>query len=310
MGGIFSALLILAFFVNKSSLSGSMAIDNIRAIQYVSVYAGLTAAFLLFTLLHRESRIMWWYFAAKIGSFCLLGQFATMSRSDWLAALAAIFSIPFLLPKEGRVRRLAIFVMTTVLLFGLFLGGMYVGGQATGRNLPQLIYKRMLTALPFARGDDSYLSTKAWDTRLPGVFAELKYWLESPIIGQGFGYTDTRGLEFEGIGFNHNVWTAALATTGIVGFAAYLVPVLGLIVIGRRLVRDRVDKGSVLIGAIGFTTGIYHLIYGGATMSFNVQRGALLLGLIAGVVFRSRMMQLTQKEAYAGYLDDRIDRYE
>ena len=44
-------------------------------------------------------------------------------------------------------------------------------------------------AMPFARGDDSYLSTKAWDTRLPGVYAELKYWLESPIIGQGFGTT-------------------------------------------------------------------------------------------------------------------------
>jgi hypothetical protein len=111
-------------------------------------------------------------------------------------------------------------------------------------------------------------------------------------MGQGFAYPTTLGLDSGEVAFYHNVWISQPALMGIFGFAAYFTPVIALIVVGRRMVFDAFDKGSVLIGAMGATTGIFCLIIGSATMSINSQRGALLFAPIVAVVLKTRMLQL------------------
>jgi hypothetical protein len=62
--------------------------------------------------------------------------------------------------------------------------------------------------------------------------------------------------------------------------------------VGKRMITDRFDKTSMVVGALGATTGVYYIIYGASTMSFNVLRPAIPLGIICGVVLRTRVMQL------------------
>jgi hypothetical protein len=235
--------------------------------------------------------------------FCFVGQFATLSRSDWVAVVGALLTLPAVLPREGRFKKVLAFVLAIPVLLAFLWGGVFVASAVMGRDLSTRMTNRVLTALPFARGDDSYTRAKAWDTRLPGVIRELQLFSESPVIGNGFGYTATGRVVQDGTAYYHNVWSSSLAATGVAGFAAYLVPLVAVIVIGRRMVLQNVDKGSVLMGVIGFTMGIYLIIHGAATMSFNVQRGALLMGLLCGVVLRARAMQLTVLREYAGYVD-------
>jgi hypothetical protein len=303
LSGVLSAALILLFFVGAGATETAVKIETIRATQYVSVYAGVATAFLLFTLLVPKCRILPVPVAIVVMAFCLVGQFATLNRSDWVACMLAVVSVLFLLPKEGRGPKLVGFALAVPALVVSLIVGVVVVSKLTDRqNLAERMQQRVVTLLPGERGDDSITSTKAWDTRLPGLLRELEFWKQSPLIGQGFGYT-TNWLRSEDVAFNHNVWTASLATTGVFGFSAYLVSVLCLIVVGRRMVRQNIDRGSVLIGAIAFTAGVYNLFFGGMTMSFNIQRQALPLGLVVGIMLKAREMQLATMQEYAGYID-------
>ena len=77
---------------------------------------------------------------------------------------------------------------------------------------------------------------------------------------------------------------------------------LGQIVLGWRMVKLRIERGFVYIGALGVITGVYYFFHGMATMSFNQMRFAIPLAITCGVVFRSRAMQLALAHQYAGYL--------
>jgi len=75
-------------------------------------------------------------------------------------------------------------------------------------------------------------------------------------------------------------------------------------VVGRRLVMARMDHGSVALGALAALSGVFFIVYGLTTLSFNTLRGAIPLGLICGMVLRCRAMQLTLARQYAGYLPE------
>lgn len=309
VSGIMTAGLITFYFLGKTAEEGTaMDVEQIRAIQYVSWYAGIAAALLLFNILNRGVRLFPLVLAIPIMGFCLIGQFGTLSRSDWLAALGALFTIPFLLPRKNRGVRIAGFVLAVPLLFGILWGGAAIGSKILNRDLTEHMARRILTILP-GRGDDAYDSHKAWDTRLPGMLLELHYFIDSPLIGQGFDYTHRVGDGSSNVSFYHNVWVAQAALMGIFGFLAYIVPVVGMIVVGRRMVFDGVDKGSVLMGVLGATMGVYALIIGAATMSFNMQRGALAVAPLVGIVLRTRAMQLRviREREMEGYYDEEID---
>lgn len=295
LGGVLCAGLITFFFFGKASGQGaSQSIEAVRVVSFISSYAGMAAALLLYTMACRSERLYPLLIAFALAAFCLVGQFGTLARSDWLSASAALLVVPFLFKPPNRGRKAAFVAVILPMLIVALVVSAVILSNVTGRDIAASLAKRVGSALPTARGDDSYSSRKAWDTRLPGVIEELKLWSNSPLYGHGFGYSKSAQYFYSGVAFNHNVWSASLATLGILGFAAYLIPVLGIIVVGRRLIRDGTDRGSILIGVIGVTAGAMHLVLGASTMSFNVQRGAIALGLIVGVVLRARAIQLTQ----------------
>jgi len=178
--------------------------------------------------------------------------------------------------------------------------------QVTGRDFKSyVIEKRVKQLLP---AYDEETKTTVLATRLPGILAELQLWLESPLIGQGFAigtaYEDQMGAR--GMGMNHNVWTSALSQMGPVGFLGYVVPVIGCTIVGFRLWRDQTEPNIALLGALGAITGVISFLWASISMTINQQRLAIVVGLMFGIIFRCRAMQLTlvRQQAEAGYADD------
>src|SRR5205814_1367166 len=89
-------------------------------------------------------------------------------------------------------------------------------------------------------------------------------------------------------------WTSALAKTGIVGFAAVLVMILTMIVLGYKLVRDNVDRPFVVFGAVAFVTGVAYLIRATCSMSW-ASRPAIHYAIVCGMVIRAREMEQTTR---------------
>jgi hypothetical protein len=144
-------------------------------------------------------------------------------------------------------------------------------------------------------GDHPGVKSKAWDTRLPGLKYELSMFLHHPLTGGGIAVQDSPEMpEARFVGVRHTTWISVGAETGILGVVACVLVVASMIVIGKRMVRDRFDKGSVLVGALSAAGGVYFILNGAATMSFNQLRWGLPMTILCGVALRTRSMQLTQ----------------
>lgn len=304
LAGVGTALFILLFFRSKAQDS-SGDINLLRAVAYVTNYAGLAATLLLFTIIGRIPMFPAWL-AIGLCGFCFIGQLATLSRSDWLATTAGVLAIYFLLP-SFRPRGKLVAALVGPPLIALFVWvGLLVASAATGRDFEKQMADRVVSMLPGERSSPS--QKKAWDTRLSSALQELRWWAKSPVTGGGFGIHDAkRGTlsrsQMEGL--RHNTWVSTLAETGILGFGAMACVVIGTVVVGRRVVRDALDRDSVLVGALAVITGSHFLFHGLATMSFNQMRWAIPLGVVCGVILRTRAMQLTQirmmQQAYYEY---------
>jgi hypothetical protein len=179
--------------------------------------------------------------------------------------------------------------------------GLEVASRVTGTDFQGKMSTRLRSLLP---GDQPGVKIKAWDTRLIGAQRELEEGIKSPLIGRGFGFQDTPVMkEVEQYGTRHNSWTNAFVETGLVGVITDGVIIIGCIVVGRRMIKARTDRGTVLIGTMGVATAAYYGLLGLMTGSFNNQRGGIHLGITLGLVLRARAMQLSLVEEYAGYVD-------
>jgi hypothetical protein len=288
--GVVTAGFVLAYFGRAASaFEGN--IDELRAMKYVAIYCGMAGVLLLYSIIggvgmFRPS------LAVIMGGVCFIGQFATLSRSDWLAVWTAAVVVYFFLPSLYRGRKLAAAIVGPPVALAFVWLGLVVASAATGTNFTEKMVARVNSMLP-----DSTPGTKqkkAWDTRLESTLIELKWWAGSPIVGRGFGIHETKRptlREKEAEGLKHNTWVFTLAETGVVGFSAMALVVGGTFVVGRRMVRDRTDRGSVLVGALGVATASIYVVLGLATMSFNQVRGAIPLGVVCGIVLRCRAMQ-------------------
>jgi hypothetical protein len=189
-----------------------------------------------------------------------------------------------------------------------------VGASAlTGQDFTKKMTDRIYSMLP---GETPGVKQrKAWDTRLKSTFKELEWWAGSPLYGRGFGIHDAKAptltrAELEGL--RHNTWVSTLAETGLIGFTAAALVFGGTFVVGRRLVRDATDRGALLVGALAVIAATMLGSLGLMTMSFNLVRGAIPIGIICGIALRARAMQLAaqrlqQQQAYGygyGYYDD------
>ena len=315
--GVVTAGFVLLYFGRKATvLAPDGSIDTLRAIKYVAIYCGIAAVFLLFTIVSGVGMFRPWL-AIVLCGFCFLGQFATLSRSDWLAAWVAVVAVYFRLPSAKRGGKLAAAVIGPPVAVAFLWIGLFAAGMLTGTDFTKKMTNRLYSMLP---GETPGVrQAKAWDTRLHSTLVELRWWADSPLIGRGFGIHDIKRpllSPSEQMGLRHNTWVSTLAETGLVGFSAMVLVVGGTYVVGRRMVRDWTDRGSVLVGALGVVTASIYAVLGLTTMSFNQVRGAIPLAVVCGVVLRVRAMQQTalraqQQAAANGYGGgDEPDAYE
>ena len=291
IAGVGVAILIIGYFVITgravaTTIGGAAGVDPLRTVEYVSNYAGLAGTLLLYTIVSGV-RLFRHPLGVILAALCFAGQGATLSRSDWVATLAGIGAVVLLLPRGQRMHAAIKGVAALVVLTVFLLVGVFTFDRVTGHDLSGALVQRVGTVLP---GDAFGLGReKAWATRLPGMIRELQLWGKSPLTGQGFGIHDVQ-VGYSGL--RHNTWTSTLAETGVIGFSAMALVIGSLIVVGGRMVRDAFDRASVWVGALGYVAGFHFLFHGLTTMSFNTLRWAIVLGVICGLVLRTRAIQL------------------
>jgi len=176
--GVITAGFVLAYFGRAaSSFEGN--IDELRATKYVAIYCGMAGVLLLYSIIggvgmFRPS------LAVILGGACFIGQFATLSRSDWLAVWAAAAVVYFFLPSLYRGRKLAAAIVGPPVALVFLWAGLLVASSVTGTNFTEKMIARVNSMLP-----DSTPVTgqkKAWDTRLESTLIELKWWAGSPVV--------------------------------------------------------------------------------------------------------------------------------
>ena len=314
--GVAVAILVSLSFVDKGQqVYSARNVGLLREIQYVSRFAGVVAALLLFSVVTDIRFLTPWsrFFvlgipglilgprgaAIAMADICFGGTFASLGRSDWLAAFVAVVMVFALVPRGRRVTGIVITALGIVfLLISLWVGIILVNRLIPGHDLEAIMADRVLSILPWYQRESHRAA--AWDTRMPGIFDELALWAHSPIFGNGFGIQDVdlanivSGADL-GASLRHNAWTSTLAATGLVGFSGMVMVFVGMFVAGWRMVKDRLDGTTVLVGALGVLTAVHMAVTGMCTMSFNVQREAMEVGLICGVVLRCRAMQQAVK---------------
>lgn len=297
IGVITSILISTSFGGQIEDLQGGRDITTVRVINFLANYAGLAAALLLFSVGSGDKPLFSPWISVLLAAGCFAGEFATLSRSDWLAMSAGIGAAIVIMPRYHRGSKIAFVTIVIPIMAAVLYTGMLVASSISGKDVVAKMRDRVISMLP---GEHEGVKVKAWDTRLSGAVAEISLWSQSPIIGKGFGIQDTQPDDY--ISWRHNTWTSTLAESGLIGFSAMALLCVGQVVVGRRMVRDRLDRSSVLIGALGVITGVHFIVFGYCTMSFNQIRCAIPLALTFGTVMRCRMMQLSMMRQYEGCL--------
>ncbi len=298
--GIGVAVVIsLSFSGQAEDLTGGKDIVTVRVIDFVANYAGLAAALLLFSVGSGAKPLFAPWICVLLAAVCFVGQFSTLSRSDWLAAAAGIIAAIVIMPRYRTGSKIAFSAIVFPVIGIVLFISMLAASAISGKDVVGKMHVRLLTLLPGEHEGDK--GAKAWDTRLGGAVAELGLWIRSPLIGRGFGIQD---IQQDDAAYRHNTWTSTLAESGLIGFSAMSLICVGQIVIGRRMIRDRLDRSSVLIGGLGVITGVHFIVHGYCTMSFNQVRWAIPLAVTFGVVVRCRAMQQSMAQQYAGHLPD------
>jgi len=293
VGGFCAATLILTFFYTRPADVATYSDINLyRTVDYVAAYAGIAAALLAYSIAS-GIRLLPTAAALALAGFCLVGQFATLARSDWLATLAAIVMAGAILPRGKRLVSAVRFALASAILCASIAMALYLASHLSGQDFFAKMGRRVGTLLPSDRSGEA---PKAWVTRVGGSLEELRLWLHNPLTGNGLAI---QALDAPSVsesvrsGFYHDTWTSTLAQTGLLGFAAMAAVVGGCIVVGRRVIRDEVDYSFMLVGALAVATGSFFAVEGLTSYSFNQQRWAIVLGMTFGAVLRVRAMQLT-----------------
>jgi hypothetical protein len=305
--GVACAVAQLWHFANTASNIGAYeTLNNLRTVEYVSCYAGVAAAIILYSMLSGV-RLFPLFIGLPLLVVCLVGAAAPLSRSDWISTACVVVAMYFIMPARRRGMRILVGLISLPALLLSVLLVMKIISATSDRNIEAAVISRFEALFPSAEARND----RAWDSRLPSATKELQLWSESPITGRGFAIQAAveRALGHNE-GFHHIVWTAELAETGIVGFIAMLLVVLIPIRVGARLVKDKFDRGSVLIGAAGVAMGVYNLLLATTTMSINTSRGAIPIGIMCGAVLRCRAMQQTNRRIWEGYTSEDAEEFQ
>jgi hypothetical protein len=290
---VLSALSLL-FLVGETTevlKSTTSSFDQLRLIRYGGDIGLVGAGILAFAAIAGVRLFPRWLSILFL-VICTLGLFSPPHRGTYVTGIGMFLFSTLVMPRVPWGRRLKMTAVGAVLLGATLLGGALVMTRVTGRDFQDYVVNKRLKALnPFY---DEETKTTVTGTRLPGILAELRVWSENPLLGQGFAISARVQSEAGGeLGMNHNVWTAALSESGPIGLAAYLVPIFGTIIVGYRMWRDQTDRDTAVLGAMAAIMAFVAFLWGTVSLSINQQRLAMMIGLMFGVAFRCRAMQLT-----------------
>jgi hypothetical protein len=298
MGVCGATMLLLNFGVNAEA-AGLHSLNLIRESTYNEAYAGIAAAGFAYLLLARISVLPNWLKIALSG-YCAAGSAAPLTRSVWLATVMSFAALLLLVRREQRVITAIRMVVLSVGLFVCAVVSIHVASSMMHKDFGTILESRLETLDPFA---ETGIEGHAWDTRTGAYLPELNMWFNNPLMGSGFGAQWKAYLATGGeVAYKHNGWSSQLATCGIFGLAGNTMAMISLMVVGYRLARDRVDRGSVLIGIYGLLAGVQLFIFVLCTLIYTA-RNEMLYGIICGMVFRCRDMQATTLEQFRGYID-------
>ncbi len=311
LAGVLTATMLFWSFgeqTEAASIYGNINVVRGIIVHWHSEYAVVTALVLVFVVLTRFPLGPTWL-SIVVGIYCFIGYAATISRLAFLILFFGTASVYLLLPEGERMRK---FMRSLVFIPVLFLAcwsSLWLADQIIGRDFSGKVTKHMLSLLP---GDRAGGNVKAWDSRIGGIFTELAIWSTNPLMGRGFGAGETAylgGRTTSGASIKHNSWTSTLAESGIFGFIGLFVLISSLLLIGYRMVHDRTDPTYVLMGALGFFTGVVFLLRASGTMGLT-SRSAIGYGIVAGMLIRAREIQQThvalaqQTAYYDAYVDE------
>jgi len=296
VAGVLTASALFYSFGEKTeaaAISGSL--NTVRGIinHFHADYASVAALTMVFVVM---TRVPLWptVINVLIGIYCYIGYAATLSRVGFLILLLGTASTYLLLPAGERTRKFFRSLVFIPILFFACWGALWVGDQVIGRDFAGKVTKHMESLLP---GERSGSDEKAWDSRVGGIMTELGIWLQNPLMGQGFGAGETAflgGKTARGyVAIKHNGWTSTLAETGIFGFIGLLLLVSSMILVGYRMVHQRTDAASLLMGGVGFFSGVVFFLRCSGTMAVT-SRAAIGFGVVCGMLIRAREIQETE----------------
>jgi hypothetical protein len=290
-GALASVFIVTTFVIRSGQLDSSGDVTNaLRVEAFTTTYPAIACLLLAYAIL--------------IGiplpgprplllGICLFGVIAPLNRSDWISLAAALGAIIFLLPRGRRLGSLMRAMAVGLLVVVTLWSGLFAASKLTGRDFYETFGRRIASILP----SDEPHSARAWDSRLPGIMCDLEVFRDQPIFGGGFGVQERMAAAGK-MGYaqaHHCPWTDLPAKTGFMGLLLLCLVIFGPAVLGRRMMRDGVDQSYVLLGAAAVAVAAYSTVLAASTMSINLIRGAIPIGVLVGVIIRAREMQLLQR---------------
>ena len=290
IGGIgIATMLILHFSSNTETIEIKDGYNSVRTVWYISFYAGLSAMVLAYGLVTGEKYLPT-IIAAPLVCYLLVGQFAPLHRVEWMGIFFCFCGLVVLVPKGKRLGTAIKGALFLVGVLALALMTIKLVSSVTQRDFGAFVNERLESLLPTER--KSSKDSKAWDTRVDSIGAELGIWAENPLLGKGFGIQEERVItgKMTNYGaFHHNGWCSVLAQTGIVGLSGFAIVLVGTFVMGRRVAMNAPTRGMRLLGVMAVMSSLYEFAEVLGAMAWTT-RFAMLSGVICGMVFRCHDM--------------------
>jgi len=207
------------------------------------------------------SRVWQWVIFLSI-PLALYASFLAGSRGGWLAVLAVIPVIAYLLTKNGQGRK---GIVVLVLGFSFAFSSPFIFADTIGFQLERT-----------AESMESFFSAEDKNTSTGQRFlmwsVAIDIWKDNPILGSGLGdfrHDVTRRMKQNETELSiahvhaHNIFYEYLATTGLVGFVSMI---LGLFVVPFRFfikaLRKDQARQMIFAGAAGIVALVSFAVFG------------------------------------------------
>jgi O-antigen ligase len=190
--------------------------------------------------------------------FGLTGIALSFSRGGWLGTIAALGVVVVLVGRRA--------IMTTAMAGALAMILMLLGASGTVIGIVEDRLSQLMDQVRIGdiRGVPVTEENFATIERIAHWQTAIAMWSDHPWLGIGIGNFDERYFEYavhplflDSQGHAHNYYLHVMAETGLLGLSAYLVLLIGAVVLGWRAYRSDDSLARALgIGVIGLTVAL------------------------------------------------------